>query len=266
MHGLVIGGLAAMLLASVVGTPVPDQEPLDSLGGTWEAKLPPAVDGVVKVYVAGSPGPKRGGLPLLFINGLDEPITELEATVSAYGSDGTLLGVGTLDSGAQPYLLAPGGHAIGSAWFGETKLPSTTRYEAVLDYVPAADSSTIFRDMTILEVAITDAGVVGTARNDYPAAIEYPVLYRVTCWDERGRVTSRSASAVVDTPAEPGETVVFRANLYPTVDARDCERFTVSGGGTSDDWDFDEGGILRYGEQEAAESGASGLEEIPTAP
>lgn len=184
--------------------------------------LPAAEPGQLQVVAIGPPG-RSGRVSWIAHNATDRVVFDLNVVVTARDAQGTLLDSGGTLAVA-PFVVPPGGTAIGYSFLGGDDLPDDVELQVE---VSADDDPLIVEvDVPVTELSVREDGVTGIVLNDSGRALRF-VSVLVVCIDEQG-VPTHTVSEFTDRSDLPaGASSPFSGRLFDV----DCSGYLAGASG-----------------------------------
>jgi hypothetical protein len=165
------------------------------------------------------------------VNATDEPVHDVQVDAQVRDDDGDV--VGTVEiSIMQPQVIEPGGFGlvIGQAP-DDIEATDAIEVSVAVTTVPGLPTEPQFHQSpAIVEVAATDAGFVGTVRNDLESTLGLPSV-DIVCFDG-GTVTQAGGTMLDVSELAPGQESGFDIEYgYDLEEGVSCDRFLVASTG-----------------------------------
>jgi hypothetical protein len=194
--------------------------------------LPSGEPGTVAVVLAGPYVFELGThIPFVLRNTTAEPVTELVVTASAYEADGTL--IHTAQAGPiqiQPWVVPPGGYAIGTVGFGTLRLAKAVRFAFAVEWAVGISAAPYY-DLEIARASFDGDRIAGKVRNhlDRPVTFYTSVMY--ACLSPDGGLRYVATVYTEAKSIEPGATAPFVIDEHAIGDP--CALFVLAAAGYS---------------------------------
>lgn len=221
--------------------------------------IPDPVAGEVSVVAY---GPLDGfNIPVIVVNGTDQPVEDVEISVSVSGGaatpvadqggtppadDGTpVAGDGVPDAsvavgeeappitgrglGLFPDELQPGDAAIGAITFNGAVIPADAELTFTVQTLPVRVANHDEVDVDLSDVTFADGTFTGTATNNGAQDIVGRVNVRAVCQDAAGNLTGYVSGYLGVDGLAQGDSAPFELAVPPTIDS--CDAWLISAGG-----------------------------------
>jgi hypothetical protein len=154
-----------------------------------------------------------GSFPMIIHNGTGQPISRVEVSGAAVGSDGTTVSSGT-SQGFQPNVIEPGGIGIGYVYAGFDLPDDVTLEQISIDYT---DGLGRFENITAVDATDVSASaerVTGTLINPHDVEVDGPISVALACLDDGGALVSVHSTFADRDAIDPGGSSTFTVDSY----------------------------------------------------
>lgn len=187
-------------------------------------------DGEVTV-AAIAPADNSGSFPMIVHNGTDQPISRVEVSGAAVGSDGTTVSSGS-SQGLEPNVIEPGGIGIGYV-YASMDLPDDVTLEQIsIDYTTGLGD---FENIVVVDVTDVSASaerVTGTLTNPHDVGVDGPISVGFACLDDGGALVAVHSTFADRDGIDPGGSSTFTVEFYGR--ALDCAGVILGASGFAD--------------------------------
>jgi hypothetical protein len=191
-----------------------------------------ATDGEVAVAAIASVD-DSGSFPMIVHNGTDQPISRVEVSGAAVGSDGTTLSSGS-SQGFEPNVIEPGGIGIGYVYVSYDLPDDVTLEQISIDYTAGLGDFENIVVVDVTDVSSSADRVTGTLTNPHDVGIDGPISVGLACLDDAGALMGVQSTYADRDAIEPGDSSTFTVESYDRT--LNCAGIILGASGFDADW------------------------------
>jgi predicted small secreted protein len=174
-----------------------------------------------------------GSFPMVVHNGTDSPISRVEVSGAAVGSDGSTVSSGS-SQGFEPNVIEPGGIGIGYVYVSLDLPEDVTLDQISIDYTTGLGD---FENIVVVDVTDVSASadrVTGTVTNPHDVGIDGPISVSLACLDDAGALMGVHSTFADRDAIDPGGSSTFTVESYGRT--LDCAGIILGASGYDADW------------------------------
>jgi hypothetical protein len=191
-----------------------------------------ATDGEVAV-AAIAPVDDSGSFPMIVHNGTDQPISRVEVSGAAVGSDGATVSSGS-SQGFEPNVIEPGGIGIGYVYVSYDLPDGLTLEQISIDYTTGLGDFENIVGVDVTDVSSSADRVTGTLTNPHDVGIDGPVSVGLACLDDAGALMGVHSTFADRDAIDSGGSSTFTVESYGR--PLDCAGIILGASGFDADW------------------------------